>query len=290
MHYNLNEELDGILGAASLKEQICVVSGASSGIGKEVALTLARAGAFVILSARRTQKLLETAEQIKSEGGRCEVVPCDFREPYAVECLAGIAQKKYRRIDLWVNAAGVNNAMGITWELDYEDWIGEVDGLLKTCYIGTKCAINVMKNQKFGGRIINFSGGGVTKPEVYNSAYACSKTAIVRFTECVNLELQAENLPIKIFAFAPGLVRTQRNIDLVNKPETKKFMPGIIDKILNDTATPIEKPANFVAFIASGQVDELSGCLLYSHMDKEKLIQNIPTIKENGLNKIIVKS
>ncbi|ONI44263.1 hypothetical protein AN641_05750 [Candidatus Epulonipiscioides gigas] len=273
----------------NLNGQICVVSGASSGIGKEVALTLAKAGAFVALSARRTKKLLETAEQIKKEGGSCEVIPCDFREPFSVESLAGIIQKKYKRLDLWVNAAGVNNAMGITWDLDYKDWLGEVDGLLKTCFIGTKCAINIMKSQKSGGRIINFSGGGVVKPEVYNSAYACSKTAIVRFTECVNLELQAENLPIKIFAFAPGLVRTQRNIDLVNKPETQKFMPGIIDKILNDTATPIEKPANFVTFIATGQVDELSGCLLFSHMDKEKLIQNIPNIKENGLNKIIVK-
>ncbi|WP_305768196.1 SDR family NAD(P)-dependent oxidoreductase [Candidatus Epulonipiscium viviparus] len=273
----------------NLTGQVCVVVGASSGIGKEVALTLARYGAVVVLSARRTEKLYETAAQIKAEGGECEVFPCDFREPYSVEALVSVVKNHRKKIDLWVNAAGANNAMGITWDISYEDWLGEVDALLKTCYVGTKCAINAMKAQGFG-RIINFSGGGVSKPEVYNSAYACSKTAIVRFTECVNLELEAEKLPIKIFAFAPGLVRTQRNIDLVNKPETKKFMPGIIDKILNDTATPIEKPANFVAFIATGQVDGLSGHLLSSHMDKEKLIREIDNIKANSLHKIMVKS
>ncbi len=242
-----------------------------------------------MISARRTDKLKETAEEIIREGGKCEVFPCDFTSPYSVEALVSVTKAHYKKIDLWVNAAGANNAMGRTWEVSYEDWFGEVDSLLKTCYVGTKCAINAMKPQGYG-RIINFSGGGVSNPEAYNSAYSCSKTAIVRFTECVNLELEAENIPIKIFAFAPGLVRTQRNIDLVNKPETKIFMPGIIDKILNDTATPIEKPANFVAMLATGQLDALSGHLLSSHMDKDKLIKDLENIKTNNLHKIAVKA
>ncbi len=273
----------------NLKSQICVVAGASSGIGRQIALELSKCGATVICAARRTEMLKETIEQINSSGGVAEVYTCDFKVPSEVEKLASYVKEKYKRIDLWMNGIGVNTAMGITWDLDFDEWFSDLDGNLRTCYIGTKCAINVMKDQK-DGRIINMSGGGVVKPEAYNSAYACSKTAIVRFTECVALELQKENLPLKIFAFGPGLIRTERTVELVEKPETLKFMPGIIDAIRNDTCTSIEKPAEFVTFIASGAVDKLQGCLLATYMDKDELIEDTDKIVENGAYKIIVKN
>ncbi len=265
------------------------MAGASSGIGEEIAISLAKNGATVICLARRKDKLDEVVEKILAAGGKAECFKCDLREAAEVEKVVAEIVDKHSKIDLWVNGVGVNNAMGITWEIDYSEWCDEVDTNLKSCYIGTKCAINQMKTQKFG-RIINMSGGGVVKPEVYNSAYACSKTAIVRFTECVSLELQAENIPIKIFAFGPGLVRTQRTIDLIRKPETKKFMPAIIDKIENDEATPIHKPAEFIMFIASGAVDELQGCLLSTYMNKEDLVNNMSKIKEQNLYKLCVRA
>ena len=270
-----------------LKNQICVLAGASSGIGREIALQISRCGATVICAARRVENLEETVAQIKSEGGDAVAFPCDFKNPESVETLANSVNNEYGRIDIWINGVGVNNAMGITWDISYEDWFEEVDGNLRTCYIGTKCAINIMKNQDHG-RIINMSGGGVVRPEIYNSAYACSKTALVRFTECMSLEIQRENLPIKIFAFGPGLVRTERTVDLVLKEETKKFMPGIIDKILNDEATPIHIPAQYIAYIATGALDHLEGCLIDTDMDKDMLIQDAEKIKAENLYRLRV--
>ncbi len=268
--------------------QICVVAGASSGIGREIALQFSYCNSIVICAARRKENLEELVTQITDCGGQAEALPCDFTDPEAVEHLAKYVKEKYGRIDTWVNGIGVNNAMGITWELDYEEWFADVNGNLRTCYLGTKCAINQMKDQEFG-RIINMSGGGVIRPEIYNSAYACSKTAVVRFTECMALELQKENIPIKIFAFNPGLVRTERTINLVNLEETKKFMPEIIDKIKNDAATPIQEPAQFITFIATGAVDKLDGCLIITEMDKDDLIARTDEIVAQKSYKIHVR-
>ncbi len=272
-----------------LKDKICVVAGASSGIGREICLQLSNCGATVICAARRKENLEETVSQIMTTGGNAEAIPCDFKDPESVEKLAKYVKDNYDRIDVWVNGVGVNNAMGITWDLSFDEWFDDVDGNLRTCYIGTKCAINMMKSQGFG-RIINMSGGGVVRPETYNSAYACAKTALVRFTECISLELQKEDIPIKIFAFGPGLVRTERTVDLVNLEATKKFMPGIIDKIKNDEATPIHLPAQFVAYIATGAVDKLDGCLLDTDMDKDFLEKHADEIADKGLYKICVRS
>ena len=271
-----------------LKEKVIVVAGASSGIGRETAKRMAELGAIVIATARRVEQLQETMQEIDKVKGVGEAYPCDFMVPEEVEKLAEYVMNKYGKIDVWVNGVGVNNAMGITWEISYDEWMKELHGNLKTCYIGSKCAINQMRKQGFG-RIINMSGGGVVKPETYNSAYACSKTAIVRFTEGLAIELEAENVPIEVFAFGPGLITTQRTIDLINDPATMRFMPGIIAPIKEGKTTPIEEPAEFLAFIASGAVDKLKGCLLTVHMDKEELVKNADKIVEDGSYKIIVK-
>ncbi|MFI3174109.1 MAG: SDR family oxidoreductase [Bacillota bacterium] len=271
-----------------LKGRVCVVSGASSGIGREICLQLSRCGAVVVCAARRKELLNDTVDLIAKENGIAEALQCDFTVPEQVEELASYVKNKYKKIDLWMNGVGVNNVMGPVWEIGYDEWFADLDGNLKTCYIGTKCAIRAMKDQGFG-RIINMSGGGVVRPEPYNSAYACAKTAIVRFTEGVSLELKEENIPIKIFAFGPGLVRTQRTIELVELPSTRKYMPGIIDKIRNDEATPIERPAEFISFIASGAVDSLVGCLLDTQMNKEEIVRDAENIAKEGRYKIVVK-
>ncbi len=271
-----------------LNNNVCVVAGASSGIGREIALELSKCGATVICAARRKENLKDTVSLIEKNGGVAEALDCDFLNPESVDKLAGYVFGKYKKIDLWLNGVGVNNAMGITWELSFDEWLADLNGNVKTCYSGTVAAIKRMKEQGFG-RIINMSGGGVVKPETYNSAYAAGKTALVRFTECVALELTKENVPVKIFAFNPGLVRTERTVALVNKPETLKFMPGIIDKIKNDDAMPINVPAQFVAFLATGALDELHGCLLSAEMDMDELFKDKKEIVDTGKYKIKVK-
>ncbi len=244
-----------------LENKIAIVAGASSGIGKQTAVELARCGAIVICTARRRDKIAETVEEIKSQGGVAEGYACDFSDNESVIKLSHDVKLRHGGIDIWVNGVGVNNAMGIGWEISYSDWIEDFEGNFKTCYNGTMAAIKIMKDQKCA-RIINMAGGGVMRPEVYNSAYASAKTAVVRFTECIALELTQEKSSIKIFSFNPGLVRTERTIELANKPETARFMPAIIDPIISNSATPINLPARNIALIAGGKLDGLHGCLI----------------------------
>ncbi len=245
----------------NLKGKIAVVAGSSSGIGKRTAIELAHRGATVICTARRRDRIVETVEEIKFYGGIGEEYVCDFSDNESVVGLSKDVASRHGRIDIWVNGVGVNNSMGTGWEIDYSNWIADFEGNFKTCYIGTMAAIKIMNKQN-SGRIINMAGGGVMRPELYNSAYSSAKTALVRFTECIALELTKEKSDIKIFSFNPGLVRTERTINLVSKPETAQFMPAIIDPIKNNDATPIDLPAKNIALIAGGMLDGLHGCLI----------------------------
>ncbi len=272
-----------------LQNTVAVVAGASSGIGREIAFELAKRGATVVCTARRAEKISQLVNDIKDSGGIAFGAICDFLNNVQVNEFAKMVASRYGKIDLWVNGVGVNNAMGISWEMSYDQWTEDLEGNLKTCYIGTMAAINIMKHQK-SGRIINMAGGGVMHTEVYNSAYATAKTALVRFTESISLELTRENIPIKIFSFNPGLVRTERTLELVNKPETERFMPEIIDSIKNDTATPINLPASNIVFIANGMLDRLHGCLICgNNPDIATLLPKLDNIVNTGSLKLIFK-
>jgi NAD(P)-dependent dehydrogenase (short-subunit alcohol dehydrogenase family) len=170
-----------------LDEQVVVITGASSGIGRETALRLADKGARVVVSARREEPLDDLAAQIKSQGGDAVSIPADVSVYEEVESLARDAVSTYGRIDTWVNNAGVL----LVSEFEKAD-LGEARRVFDVNfwgeYHGCKAVLPVMKLQG-SGTIINVTSVTAKRPLPLMSAYSASKAAINGLSESLRAEL-----------------------------------------------------------------------------------------------------
>ena len=168
-----------------------VVTGASSGIGKATARAFASRGASVVLAARREGPLDAVADECEALGGRALAVPTDVTDEAGVEALASRAEERFRRIDVWVNNAGV--AMYARFEDAPADAFRRV---VETNFLGhvygARAALHRFRDQR-SGVLLNVSSvnGRVGAP--YASAYVASKFAIRGFAESLRMELRGES-------------------------------------------------------------------------------------------------
>lgn len=173
-----------------LNGKVIVLTGASSGFGKGAAREFAKAGASLILAARRENLLEELAQECQANGGRALAVPTDVSDVEAVEKLAQTALDEFGRIDVWVNDAGVG-AIGPFEEIPLDVHAQVIKtNLLGTIY-GSHCALKQFKKQG-NGVLINISSGLGKIPAPYYSSYSASKYAIVGLDGTLRQEL-AEN-------------------------------------------------------------------------------------------------
>jgi NAD(P)-dependent dehydrogenase (short-subunit alcohol dehydrogenase family) len=188
-----------------LTNQKIFLTGASRGIGKALALTLAAAGAAVGLAARNAAALDQVAAQIKDQGGLAVPIVLDVGRPDMIKSAIANAQEAMGNIDVLVNAAGVQPPIGPFAENDPGAWEQNFHVNLFGPARLIKAVLPAMMGKRHG-KIINFSGGGATGPRPNFSAYAASKAALVRLTETLALELQPYN--IQVNAVAPGAINT----------------------------------------------------------------------------------
>ena len=192
--------------APPLSEQVIVITGASSGIGRETARRFAQAGAAVVLAARNEQGLETVAQEIRRAGGRCHVVPTDVSSWEQVEMLAQEAVATYGRIDTWVNDAGVSIYATV------EDTTPEeFEQLMRVNVYGTfhgsKAALNHMRVQGTG-TIINIGSAMSARSLPLQSAYSASKHAVKGFTEALRMELRRDHPGINVTLILPASVNT----------------------------------------------------------------------------------
>jgi NAD(P)-dependent dehydrogenase (short-subunit alcohol dehydrogenase family) len=179
-----------------MPSQIALVTGAGSGIGRNVAHTLDDAGWTVILTGRRVEALEETAQSRP----RMHVHPADVTDPLAVRTLFEAIQQRYERLDLLFNNAGVS-APGVPMdELTYEQWRTVVDVNLTGSFLCAQQAMRMMKAQRpQGGRIINNGSISATAPRPNSAPYTATKHAITGLTKSIALDGRA-------FAIACGQI------------------------------------------------------------------------------------
>jgi NAD(P)-dependent dehydrogenase (short-subunit alcohol dehydrogenase family) len=170
-------------------EKIALVTGAGSGIGRQVAIALCEAGYAVTLAGRREDPLKETAALAGESGSRTLVVPTDVSEPASVSALFDKTREEFGRLDVLFNNAGVN-VPGIPMEeLSIDQWKTVVDINLTGVFLCAQQAIKLMKNQKpKGGRIINNGSISAHVPRPNSAPYTSTKHAVTGLTRCISLD------------------------------------------------------------------------------------------------------
>ena len=170
-------------------EKIALVTGAGSGIGRQVAIALCEAGYAVTLAGRREDPLKETAALAGESGSRTLVVPTDVSEPSSVSALFDKTREEFGRLDVLFNNAGVNAPAIPMEDLSVEQWKTVVDINLTGVFLCARQAIKSMKSQKpKGGRIINNGSISAHVPRPNSTPYTSTKHAITGLTRCISLD------------------------------------------------------------------------------------------------------
>jgi NADP-dependent 3-hydroxy acid dehydrogenase YdfG len=192
--------------ARPLHEQIVVITGASSGIGRATAFRMAGAGAKVVLASRNEVALNTVADEIRQGGGEALVVVTDVTDWEQMTRLAATAVETYGRIDTWVNNAGVG-----VYATAEETTPEEADQTMRTNFLGVvhgvKAALPFMKLEG-AGTIINIGSVESQRALPYHSIYAASKHAVKAFTETLRMELQHANTGINVTLIMPSAINT----------------------------------------------------------------------------------
>ena len=189
-----------------LSQQVVVITGASTGIGRAAAVEFARRGARVVLAARNEAALGDVAREVEQAGGRALVVVTDVAEADQVDHLADEAIRTFGRVDTWVNNAGFGHAAHVEDMQPAEIarlMAVNVNGLI----YGTRAAILRMKAQG-GGTIINLGSVVSVRGIPLQSVYCASKHAIKGFTEAVRLEQQRQKSGITFTLICPAVINT----------------------------------------------------------------------------------
>jgi len=172
---------------SSLK--IAIITGAGSGIGKAVAVALAREGYSVVLAGRRKETLEATALEVKQANAKALIVPTDVADPASVRDLFAKAKDAFGRLDLLFNNAGVSGGAIPLEDLPYERWKAVVETNLTGAFLCTQEAFKIMKSQEpRGGRIINNGSISAHAPRPNSAPYTASKHGVTGLTKVTSLD------------------------------------------------------------------------------------------------------
>ncbi|MDU4959951.1 MAG: 3-oxoacyl-[acyl-carrier-protein] reductase [Sporomusaceae bacterium] len=238
-----------------LGNKVALVTGASRGIGRAVALALAKAGAKVVVNyAGNAQAAADTVEAITAFGGEAIAVQADVAQADAVETLIKQALDAYGRIDILVNNAGITRD-NLLLRMKEDDWDAVMNTNLKGIFHCTKQVSRIMIKQK-SGKIINMTSVVGVMGNAGQSNYAAAKAGVIGFTKSMAKELAARGITVN--AIAPGFIATDMTAVL---PDQVKA--GMADNIPLARMGQPEEVAAAAVFLASDSADYITGQTLH---------------------------
>ncbi len=209
------------------KGRVVVVSGASSGLGSQMARGFAKQGAHLVITARRIERLQELAEELKKEYGT-KVLPIrvDVTDTESVDAAAEKTKEEFEKVDVLVNCAGSAKNAGVL-EMTDEEWDFTIDTDLTSVFYVTRAFGNLMKENNYG-RIINIASmyGLVGNTAIDTVAYHASKGGVVNMTRAVAAELAKYNITCN--AICPGYFATELTIDTLDTEEFTQYMKATV--------------------------------------------------------------
>ncbi len=188
-----------------LTSKVAIVTGASRGIGRAISIALAQEAATVVLAARSTEKLRETAEKVTKAGGKSEIVVTELTEEKSIKNLVEITNEKFSRLDILINNAGVTHSAKLEHTAT-EDWQRCININARAPFILCREALPLLKKSQ-AGHIINIASVVGVKGYPLQSAYTSSKHALRGMTISLAEELKGSN--IRVHLLCPGGVDTE---------------------------------------------------------------------------------
>jgi 3-oxoacyl-[acyl-carrier protein] reductase len=236
-----------------LSDKVAVVTGASRGIGRCIALALAAQGAKVVASARNAEALDNLVEEIKGQGGEAAAVVGDVAVDTDASRLIDQAVATYGHLDILVNNAGITRD-GLLLRMKNEDWDAVLDTNLKGAFLCIRAAAKVMSKQR-SGRIINISSVVGEMGNAGQANYCASKAGLLGLTKSVARELARRNVTVN--AITPGFIVTDMTDDM-----TDKARQAMTEQIPLGRLGEVDDIANAVIFLASDQSSYITGQVL----------------------------
>jgi 3-oxoacyl-[acyl-carrier protein] reductase len=236
-----------------LSDKVAIVTGASRGIGRAIALALAAQGAKVVASARNAEALAQLVEEIKAEGGDALAVVGDVALEDDANNLVKQAVEAYGQVDVFVNNAGITRD-GLLLRMKNDDWDAVLDTNLKGAFLCTRAVAKVMSKQR-SGRIINISSVVGEMGNAGQANYCASKAGLLGLTKSVARELARRNVTVN--AITPGFITTEMTEDM-----TEKAQEAMTEQIPLGRPGSAEDVANAVIFLASDQSAYITGQVL----------------------------
>ncbi len=246
---------------------VALVTGAGRGIGRAIALALAKNGWQVAAAARSADELDETVSLAE---GRMLAAPADVSDPASIAALVRRVESELGPVSLLVNNAGMGTPLGPFWENDPAEWWRCQEVNLRGPMLLSRAIVPGMLARR-SGRIVNVSSGAGSAPFQDLSAYVVSKTALIRFSEQLALELKPHG--VSVFPIRPGVVRTRM------LEESRTQLPFVQQFLDRGVDVPPEVPAALVVKLASGCADALSGRLLSIDDDIDDLVRRAAEIQ-----------
>ena len=239
-----------------LKNKVAIITGSRRGIGKAIALALAKAGANIVVSDINLDDCNKLVEEIKAINGNALAVKTDVSNPEDVSQMINLTTEKFGKVDILVNNAGIYMQKSLT-DVTEQDFDRTLDINLKGVFLCSKAVVPEMIKQG-KGKIINIASIAGQVGFANSSAYCASKGAIINITRELALELA--QYKINVNAIGPGVIETDMTKDLLEDKATKETL------LANIPLSRIGKPediANAALFLASDNSDYITGITLF---------------------------
>ena len=237
----------------SLKDKVALVTGASQGIGRAIALAFAASGSKVAVAARQTAKLDDLVKEIEAAGGEALAVPLDVADPAQVKTAFAAVLAKFGKLDVLVNNAAITKDT-LALRMKLEDW----DAVLRTNLTGTylciQQALGAMLKARYG-RIVNITSVVAQTGNAGQANYVSSKAGVIGLTRAIAVEVASRSITVN--AVAPGFIETPMTDPL--SPELKEKMKSMIPLGRFGTDKEI---ASAVMFLASDEAAYITGQVL----------------------------
>ena len=205
----------------NFKEKTVVITGASSGLGKQMSKAFAKEGANLVLLARRIERLEELKDEVEKLGDNALPIKCDVTKTEDINTAAKLAEQEFSKVDILINCAGSSKDAGVLSMKD-EEWDFTIETDLTSVFKVTRAFGNIMKKNNYG-RIINIASmyGLVGNEEIPTIAYHSSKGGVVNFTRAAAAELAKDGITVN--CICPGYFYTELTTQVLDTDRFQEF-------------------------------------------------------------------